>query len=146
LMIDSGNLRDAESRLPKAVPANTVLQVWLAESHDARGILPLTVRWPGATALHTLLRDTRRPKHRATPSIPDQTGRHADHRFQPADPGVRVVPLVVTRCLDIIITTTTTTTITCLMIFIRLDGTPLRAIVAPSGNGGIVDNHVSCLR
>jgi hypothetical protein len=97
LVIDSGDLRHAESRLPKAVPANTVLQVWLAEPHDARGILPFAVRRPGAAALHTLLRDTRRAEHRAAPPVADQTGRHADrHRFQSTDVGVRVVPLVVT--------------------------------------------------
>lgn len=38
------NLRDAESRLPKAVPANTVLQVRLAEPHDEGGVLPFAVR------------------------------------------------------------------------------------------------------
>lgn len=94
LVIDSGDLRHAESRLPKAVPANTVLQVRLAEPHDARGILPFAVRRPGAAALHTLLRDTRRAEHRASPSVPYQAGRHADHRFQSTDVGVGVVPLV----------------------------------------------------
>lgn len=100
LVIDSGDLRHAESRLPKAVPANTVLQVRLAEPHDARGILPFAVRRPGAAALHTLLRDTRRAQHRAAPSVPDQTGRHADHRFQSTDVGVGIVPLVTHVCHD----------------------------------------------
>lgn len=54
-----GNLRHTESRLPKAVPANTLLQMRFVEPHDARGILPFAVRRPGAAALHALLRDTR---------------------------------------------------------------------------------------
>lgn len=96
----AGDLRHAESRLPKAVPANIVLQVRLAEPHDAGGILPFAVRWSGAAALDALLRDTRRTRHGATSSVTDQTGRRADHdrgrcRDQPTyNHGVRIVSLV----------------------------------------------------
>lgn len=98
-----GDLRDAEPRLPEAVPADTVLQVRLAKPHDARRVLPLAVRRPGAPALHALLRDTRRNELSAAPPVADETGRHPDssgdghRRRQPTGGGVRVVSLVSPR-------------------------------------------------
>lgn len=104
VLLTAGNLRHAESRLPKAVPANTVLQVRLAEPHDARGVLPFAVRRPGAAALHALLRHPRRTELSASPPpVPDQAGRgcadrrrhrHRRHR-QSAHLGLGVVPVVV---------------------------------------------------
>lgn len=99
----AGNLRDAEPGLPKTVPANTVLQVRLAEPHDARGVLSFAVRRPGA-ALHALLRDTRRTELHASPTpVTDQSsGRRSTNRRlrrhrRSAHPGLGVVSVVVNR-------------------------------------------------
>jgi len=77
----AGDLRDAKPGLPPPVPADTVLQVWLAEPHDARRVLLLAVRRSGAAALHALLRHTGRGQLFAVPPLLRPAGRrHADSR------------------------------------------------------------------
>lgn len=44
------HLRHAQPGLQAALPADPVLPLRLAQPHDARGVLPVTVRRPGAGA------------------------------------------------------------------------------------------------
>lgn len=43
LVAESGHLRHSQPRLPTSIPADPLLPVWIAEPHDARGVLSVTV-------------------------------------------------------------------------------------------------------